>query len=186
MDGGELAQVKGIICILCEFVGGVACIPGIVGGPCHFVSIVSHFFAHTGKTVSVLSKLFLSHLYFCSHILLTNILIKRLDSAVMHVSIIQAGTLLARLCRPEVENCIRGLQQYSYAYEECTDQAQEIAQLYKNTCAGIGDAPLNHMASTMIRAGPGAVQDTAPIAPANNSPMGMTFDQATLTAGFSG
>ena len=51
---------------------------------------------------------------------------QRLDSAVMHVSIIQAGTLLARLCRPEVENCIRGLQQYSYAYEECSEQAQEV------------------------------------------------------------
>ncbi|KAF8073810.1 hypothetical protein FPV67DRAFT_1479374 [Lyophyllum atratum] len=37
----------------------------------------------------------------------------RLDPAVMHVSCIQAGTLLARLGRPEVKSCIDGLEQYS-------------------------------------------------------------------------
>ena len=46
----------------------------------------------------------------------------------MHVSIIQAGMLLARLGRPEVKNCIEGLEQYSYAYEECAEQAADERQ----------------------------------------------------------
>jgi len=48
----------------------------------------------------------------------------------MHVSIIQAGTFLARLGRPEVHNCIEGLQQYSYAYEETRDKANQIQRDY--------------------------------------------------------
>jgi len=73
----------------------------------------------------------------------------RLDSAVMHVSIIQAGTLLARLGRPEVMNCINGLVQYSYAYEECAEQAAEIRRIY--TAAMSGESDLNNMASVVPR-----------------------------------
>ncbi|KZT09351.1 uncharacterized protein LAESUDRAFT_756976 [Laetiporus sulphureus 93-53] len=69
----------------------------------------------------------------------------KLDSAVMHVSIIQAGMLLARLGRPEVQNCIDGLQQYSYAYEECAEQANEMQRLYHQ--AVNRDTELNYMAS---------------------------------------
>lgn len=67
----------------------------------------------------------------------------------MHVSCIQAGTLLARLGRPEVTNCIAGLDQYSYSYEEAGEQAQEMNRLYnlvKN-----GELELNHMASVAPR-----------------------------------
>ncbi|KAI0693448.1 hypothetical protein C8T65DRAFT_668057 [Cerioporus squamosus] len=75
----------------------------------------------------------------------------RLDCAVMHVSCIQAGMLLARLGRPEVQNCIDGLKQYAYAYEECADQAAEIERVY--TAAVNGEREANHMASVMPRPG---------------------------------
>ncbi|OBZ68942.1 hypothetical protein A0H81_11103 [Grifola frondosa] len=75
----------------------------------------------------------------------------RLDSAVMHVSCIQAGTLLARLGRPEVSNCITGLEQYSYAYEECAEQAAEIKRLYSQAITG--EVEFNHMASVVPRVG---------------------------------
>ena len=67
----------------------------------------------------------------------------------MHVSIIQAGMLLARLGRPEVVNCIDGLRQYSYAYEECAEQAAEIQRVYGQATAG--ELELNHMASVSPR-----------------------------------
>lgn len=67
----------------------------------------------------------------------------------MHVSCIQAGTLLARLGRPEVQNCIAGLEQYAYAYEECLEQAQEIRRVYASATAGQLD--LGHMASVVPR-----------------------------------
>ncbi|TFK40606.1 hypothetical protein BDQ12DRAFT_679740 [Crucibulum laeve] len=73
----------------------------------------------------------------------------RLDPAVMHVSCIQAGTLLARLGRPEVTNCIAGLEQYSHSYEEAGDQASEMRRLYNSVR---GKQPeLNHMASVTPR-----------------------------------
>ncbi|KAI0647748.1 hypothetical protein C8Q79DRAFT_951691 [Trametes meyenii] len=75
----------------------------------------------------------------------------RLDCAVMHVSCIQAGMLLARLGRPEVSNCITGLEQYAYAYEECADQAAEIKRVYNQALAG--DAEFNHMAAAQPRPG---------------------------------
>ncbi|KAI0771178.1 hypothetical protein BD413DRAFT_551633 [Trametes elegans] len=75
----------------------------------------------------------------------------RLDCAVMHVSCIQAGMLLARLGRPEVVNCITGLEQYAYAYEECADQAAEMKRLYAHALAG--EAEMNHMASALPRPG---------------------------------
>ncbi|KAI9061327.1 hypothetical protein FKP32DRAFT_1613112 [Trametes sanguinea] len=75
----------------------------------------------------------------------------KLDCAVMHVSCIQAGMLLARLGRPEVMNCIDGLEQYSYAYEECADQAMEIKRVYLQAQAG--ETELNHMASVTPRPG---------------------------------
>ncbi|KAH8104801.1 hypothetical protein BXZ70DRAFT_922466 [Cristinia sonorae] len=83
----------------------------------------------------------------------------RLDSAVMHVSCIQAGTLLARLGRPEVQNCINGLEQYSYAYEECAEQAAEIRRLYQQASAGQLD--LGHMASVVPRPGQYVAEGTA-------------------------
>ncbi|KAH9948835.1 hypothetical protein B0H21DRAFT_204183 [Amylocystis lapponica] len=75
----------------------------------------------------------------------------RLDSAVMHVSCIQAGMLLARLGRPEVMNCVNGLQQYSYAYEECAEQAADIRRVYNQAMAG--EIEMLHMASVTPRPG---------------------------------
>ncbi|KAH9841824.1 uncharacterized protein C8Q71DRAFT_854180 [Rhodofomes roseus] len=77
----------------------------------------------------------------------------KLDSAVMHVSIIQAGILLARLGRPEVKNCIDGLEQYSYAYEECAEQAAEMRKMYAQAVAG--EVDLAHMMSVYSRSGGG-------------------------------
>ena len=73
----------------------------------------------------------------------------------MHVSIIQAGMLLARLGRPEVKNCVEGLEQYSYAYEECAEQAAEMRRVYAQAIAG--ELDLNHMLSVR----PGGVVGTA-------------------------
>ncbi|KAL6308423.1 hypothetical protein BKA93DRAFT_815437 [Sparassis latifolia] len=95
----------------------------------------------------------------------------RLDSAVMHVSCIQAGNLLARLGRPEVANCINGLQQYSYAYEECSDQAAEIRRIYGQATLGV---ELNHMASVAPR--------MSPIADVN----AMNVDQSAFASGYRG
>lgn len=82
---------------------------------------------------------------------------QRLDTAVMHISLIFAGHLLARLGRPEVMNCINGLKQYSYAYEESGDQANEIQREF-NRARG-GELELNHMASVVSRMN--TVRDTA-------------------------
>ncbi|KAH0831925.1 hypothetical protein J3R83DRAFT_12808 [Lanmaoa asiatica] len=57
----------------------------------------------------------------------------KLDPAVMHVAIIQSGFFLARLGRPEVQNCIEGLEQYSYAYEETKELSQLIRREYEQT-----------------------------------------------------
>ncbi|KAF9565678.1 hypothetical protein CPC08DRAFT_153221 [Agrocybe pediades] len=76
----------------------------------------------------------------------------RLDPAVMHISCNLAGTLLARLCRPEVAHCIAGLKQYSYAYEEAGEQANEINKLYHRV--RMGDVDLNHMLSVAPRMNP--------------------------------
>ncbi|EKM51982.1 uncharacterized protein PHACADRAFT_212595 [Phanerochaete carnosa HHB-10118-sp] len=100
----------------------------------------------------------------------------RLDCAVMHVSIIQAGTLLARLGRPEVENCIKGLQQYAYAYEECMEQANDINRQYTQAVAG--DFDLNHMASVLR---PGSAQDSLPL---NDEGIAVHFNSDTLTGGY--
>jgi len=73
----------------------------------------------------------------------------RLDSAVMHVSCIQAGTLLARLGRPEVSNCIAALEQYGAAYEEVGEQALEMKRVYAS--ARSGEYEFTHMASVSPR-----------------------------------
>ena len=76
---------------------------------------------------------------------------QRLDCAVMHVSCIQSGMLLARLGRPEVANCATGLEQYAYAYEECADSAAEIRRSYAAALAG--ECEWGHMASVVPRVG---------------------------------
>ena len=54
---------------------------------------------------------------------------------------LHSGLLLAKLGRPEVQSCISGLQQYSFAYEEAADQANEMARIYNS-----GGEELTHMA----------------------------------------
>jgi hypothetical protein len=66
----------------------------------------------------------------------------------MHVSCIQAGTFLARLGRPEVTNCIAGLEQYKYSYEEAGEHAQEIRRVYDVVKSG--DFDFNHMTSMAL------------------------------------
>ena len=95
----------------------------------------------------------------------------------MHVSIIQAGTLLARLGRPEVDNCIKGLQQYAYAYEECQEQANEIGRIYSQAVAG--DVDLNHMAS-VIR------QENNSTLAMNDGGIAMHFNHTVLAGGYRG
>lgn len=69
----------------------------------------------------------------------------------MSFSCLTSGTLLARLGRPEVSNCIAGLKQYSYAYEEAGEEAIEMERTY--AAAVKGDSDINHMASVVIAAG---------------------------------
>jgi len=73
----------------------------------------------------------------------------KLDPAVMHVSCNYAGMLLARLGRPEVSNCIAGMEQYSAAYEEARDLATEMKRTYHQ--ARSGELELNHMAPVTPR-----------------------------------
>ncbi|PPQ89644.1 hypothetical protein CVT25_013831 [Psilocybe cyanescens] len=84
----------------------------------------------------------------------------RLDPAVMHISCILAGTLLARLGRPEVANCIAGLKQYSYAYEEAGDQANEMSRLFNRV--RMGELELSHMASVAPRVGGSPPSSSSP------------------------
>ena len=65
----------------------------------------------------------------------------------MHVSCIQAGMLLARMGRPEVTNCITGLEQYAYAYEECAEAAAEIKRIYHQALAGELESTTNSRAT---------------------------------------
>ncbi|KAI8978802.1 hypothetical protein BD414DRAFT_516765 [Trametes punicea] len=95
----------------------------------------------------------------------------KLDCAVMHVSCIQAGMLLARLARPEVTNCITGLEQYAYAYEECADQAAEIKRIYQQALSG--ETELNHMATVAPR--PGAAGDSVSSAMNVDHPHSVVF-----------
>jgi hypothetical protein len=104
--------------------------------------------------------------------------LQRLDCAVMHVSIIQAGTLLARLGRPEVENCIKGLQQYAYAYEECLEQANEIGRQYSQALSG--DVDLGHMASVLRQ---GQMQDGGAM---NDGGISVHFNHNALAGGYRG
>ena len=67
----------------------------------------------------------------------------------MHVSCIQAGTLLARLGRPEAMNCIAGLEQYSHSYEEAGEQAADMKRTYHT--ARYGDLDFNHMLPVVSR-----------------------------------
>ena len=73
----------------------------------------------------------------------------------MHFSCLTAGMLLARLARPEVTNCIAGLKQYRYAYEEAGEEAVEMERLY--SAAINNESDLNHMAS-VVHSGPQQTQ----------------------------
>jgi hypothetical protein len=72
----------------------------------------------------------------------------------MHVSIIQAGFFLARLGRPEVQNCIEGLEQYSYAYEETKELSRMIRRDYDQ--ALIKGPTFHEMSNTVSRRTPPA------------------------------
>ncbi|OJA08788.1 hypothetical protein AZE42_01287 [Rhizopogon vesiculosus] len=77
----------------------------------------------------------------------------KLDPAVMHVSCINAGNFLARLGRPEVFQCIKALEQYSYAYEETKEHAREINREYDLTLQK-GPHNFHEMASAVRQPSP--------------------------------
>ena len=74
--------------------------------------------------------------------------LQKLDPAVMHFSCLTAGTLLARVGRPEVSNCVGGLKQYSYAYDEAVEESIEMERTYHSTLSGESD--INHMGSVVV------------------------------------
>jgi len=92
----------------------------------------------------------------------------RLDPAVMMPSCSHAGLLLARLGRPEVMNCISGLQQYSFSYEEAAELANEMSRIYRS-----GDGELNNMASVVPRpvSSPSSLTATDLFSPRSDKPM---------------
>lgn len=85
----------------------------------------------------------------------------------MHVGIIQAGFFLARVGRPEVQNCIEGLEQYSYAYEETKELAQMIRRDYDQTLIK-GPNTFHEMSNTIPRRTPPADTHRANPSPINN------------------
>jgi hypothetical protein len=93
----------------------------------------------------------------------------KLDPAVMHVAIIQAGLFLARLGRPEVQNCIEGLEQYSYAYEETKELSQMIRREYEQALI---KGPLFHEMNNIPRRTPPA-DVTSPRSSANGNGNGV-------------
>lgn len=71
----------------------------------------------------------------------------------MHVSCRLSGMLLARLARPEVSNCILGLQQYSQAYEEASGHAILIEEIYERRKQADTDYyKFEHLAAAVLRA----------------------------------
>ncbi|KAG8743584.1 hypothetical protein FRC10_011731 [Ceratobasidium sp. 414] len=76
----------------------------------------------------------------------------RLDPNVLHYSTYAAGLLLARQGRPEAVNCITGLRQYAFAYEEAHIQADELESILaavnrERTQREHGDERHNHVPS---------------------------------------
>jgi hypothetical protein len=67
----------------------------------------------------------------------------------MLISCNYAGILLARFGRPELQNCIEGLEQYAYSYEEAADQAQELRRLF--ALARAGQTDFAHMSGAVGR-----------------------------------
>jgi hypothetical protein len=57
----------------------------------------------------------------------------RLDPNILHFSTYAAGMFLARHGKPEVKTCIKGLEQYSFAYEEAFEQAKWMQQVYASS-----------------------------------------------------
>jgi hypothetical protein len=55
------------------------------------------------------------------------------DPNTLHYSTYAAGMYLARVGHPDVESCIAGLRQYSFAYEEANGQADQIQRTYNHT-----------------------------------------------------
>lgn len=98
----------------------------------------------------------------------------------MHFSCLTAGTLLSRLGRPEVMNCIAGLKQYNYAYEEAGEEAIEMERSYTHVLNGESD--VNHMASVVLiqhgaGAGAGAVQQHGQEMAMDHSPTSSSYGQ---------
>lgn len=84
----------------------------------------------------------------------------------MSFSCLTSGTLLARLGRPEVTNCIAGLKQYSYAYDEAGEEAIEMERTY--AAAVKGESDINHMASVVMPPHP------------NSTPQPMSVDSSAF------
>lgn len=77
---------------------------------------------------------------------------------------LHSGFLLARLGRPEVQTCISGLRQYSYAYEEAADQASEMARIY-----GAGGEDLSNMAGVAAHGRMMSLSPSTPVSVMTNS-----------------
>lgn len=97
----------------------------------------------------------------------------------MHVSVIQAGFFLARLGRPEVQNCIEGLEQYSYAYEETKEQSQSIRREYEQ--ALIKGPSFHEMSNTVSRRTP-PVDATSMKSPVNGNGNGVHASHDSLVS----
>ena len=70
--------------------------------------------------------------YFKTSVLTSNGYL-RLDPNILHFSTYAAGMFLARHGKPEAKTCIKGLEQYSFAYEEAFEQAKWMQQVYASS-----------------------------------------------------
>ena len=82
---------------------------------------------------------------------------------------LHSGFLLARLGRPEVQSCISGLRQYSFAYEEAADQASEMTRIYN-----AGGEELSHMASVGIHGRMLSLSPSTPLSVMTNGSTNLT------------
>lgn len=72
----------------------------------------------------------------------------RLDPNILHFSTYAAGMFLARHGKPEVKTCIKGLEQYSFAYEEAFEQAKWMQQVYASSIVAPTHVPQSLLSSS--------------------------------------
>lgn len=85
---------------------------------------------------------------------------------------------LARNGKPEVKTCIKGLEQYSMAYEEAYEQAQWMQQVYNNAVS-----PLSHLSQGHAQQSPHQLMHQPLLSSSSSSSIGSDPVMGTPTIG---